>query len=46
MMDAAILIDSEIREELLEAGATIVGYVCLESFLHDDIAHLGMAIKE
>jgi len=44
-MDTAILIDEIIGEELLEAGATVIGYASVGKFLHDDIAHLGMAIS-
>jgi epoxyqueuosine reductase QueG len=44
-MDTAVLIDKAIREQLLDAGATIVGYARLGRFLHDDIAHLDMAIS-
>jgi len=39
------MMNSVIRDELLEGGATVVGYACLGSYLHDDISHLEMAIS-
>ncbi len=44
-MEGAVRISEAIREELLDAGAAVVGYASIGRYLHSDIAHLDMAIS-